>query len=152
MKSGHLAATAALAIALLTGTAMAQGPHRHGGDFFGPMMAEMLDLTDAQQAQVKEIFHNGRATMKPLWQQEHESHKSMMQLITSGSFDQAKAQTIANQEAQIHAQMEVQRAQLMAQAYQVLTPEQKTRLNEFLAKRQQRMQEHMQEHSGASAQ
>jgi Spy/CpxP family protein refolding chaperone len=48
--------------------------------------------------------------------------------------------------------MEVQRAQLMAQAYQVLTPEQKTRLNEFLAKRQQRMQEHMQEHSGASAQ
>jgi len=146
---------AALAIALLTGTAIAQGPHHHGDEMFGQMlgmMSDMLDLTDAQQAQIKQIYENAKPTMKPLWQQEHQSHQAMMQLITSGNFDQAKAQAIASHEAQIHAQMEVQHAQLAAQAYQVLTPEQKTKFNEFMAKRQQRMQEHMQEHSQAPSQ
>lgn len=151
MKFGRMSVIfAALAMALLAGTAMAQGPRRQGGDLFGPMMgmmSDMLDLTDAQQAQIKEIFQNGRSTMKPLWQQEHQSQHAMMQLITSGSFDQAKAQEIANQESKIHAQLEVQHAQLAARAYQVLTADQKTKMNEFLAKRQQRMEQHMQEHS-----
>jgi len=150
MKFGRMTAiVAAVTIALIAGAAMAQGPHRHGGDFFGPMMMEMLDLTDAQQAQIKQIHENAKPTLKPLWQQEHQSHRAMMDLITSGNFDEAKAQAIANQEAQIHAQLEVQHAQLMAQAYQVLTPEQKTKFNEFLAKRHQRMEEHMKEHSAA---
>jgi len=152
MKFGRMTAiVAVLAIAVLTGSAVAQGPPHHG-DFFEPMMGvmtDLLDLTEAQQAQIKQIHENAKPTLKPLWQQEHQSHRAMMDLITSGNFDQAKAQAIANQEAQIHAQLEVQHAQLMAQAYQVLTPEQKTKLNEFLAKRQQHMEEHMQGHSDA---
>lgn len=153
MKSGRMIATvAAVLIALLAGTAMAQGPHRHGGGMLGPMMMDMLDLTDAQRAQIKQIHESAKSTMKPLWQQEHQSHEAMMALITSGNFDQAKAQAIANQEAQVHAQLEVQHAQLAAQAFQVLTPEQKTKFNEFMAKRQQRMQEHMKEHTEAPSQ
>lgn len=156
MKLGrNTIVVAALAIALLAGTAIAQGPRHHGDDMFGHMlgmMADVLDLTDAQQAQIKQIYENAKPTMKPLWQQEHQSHRAMMELITSGNFDQAKAQAIANQEAQIHAQLEVQHAQLAAQAYQVLTPEQKTKFNEFLAKRHQRMEEHMKEHSEAPSQ
>jgi len=146
---------AGLAIALLAGTAIAQGPHHHGDDMFGHMlgmMTDVLDLTDAQQAQIKQIYDNAKPTMQPLWQQEHQNQHAMMDLITSGSFDQAKAQAIANQEAQVHAQLEVQHAQLASQAYQVLTPEQKTKLTEFLAKRHQRMEEHMQEHSEAPSQ
>jgi periplasmic protein CpxP/Spy len=146
---------AALAIALLAGTAIAQGPHGHGDDMFGHMlgmMTDVLDLTDAQQAQIKQIYDNAKPTMKPLWQQEHQSHKAMMDLITSGNFDSAKAQAIANQESQIHAQMEVQHAQLASQAYQVLTPEQKTKLAEVMAKHHQRMEEHMKEHSEAPSQ
>jgi len=153
MKFGRMTAiVAAVVITLLTGAAMAQGPHHHGGDFFGPRMAEMLDLTDAQRAQIKQLHENAEPILKPLWQQEHENHRAMMDLITSGNFDQAKAQAIANQEAQIHAQLEVQHAQLAAQAYQVLTPEQKTKLSELLAKWQQRMEEHLPEHSAAPEQ
>lgn len=151
MKFGRISAVSAvLALALLAGVAVAQGPHRQGGDFFGPMlgnMSDVLDLTDAQQAQIKQIFQNGKSAVKPLWQQEHQSHEAMMQLITSGKFDQGTAQNIANQEAQVRAQLEVQHAQLAAQAYQVLTPEQKTKLAQVLAKRQQRMRERMQQHS-----
>ena len=149
MKFGQMAGIAVLAVALTASAALAQGPH-HGGEMFGPMMGMMtdvLDLPDAQQAQIKQIYDNAKPSMEPLWQQEHESHKAMMQLVTSGSFDQAKAQAIASQEAQIHQQMELQHAQLAAQAYQVLTPEQKAKFNDFMAKREQRMEKHMQEHS-----
>jgi len=137
-----------LATALLTGVATAQGPGaRRGGDLLGPMMMDMLDLTDAQQAQIKQIYQSGKTTMKPLWSQERESHLAMIKLVTSGSFDTAKAQAIANQESQVRVQLELEHAQLAAQAYQVLTPEQKTKLNEFLAKREQRAEQHMMEHS-----
>jgi periplasmic protein CpxP/Spy len=134
-----------LAFGLLTGVATAQGSHAHrSGGFLGPMMRDMLDLSDAQQAQIKQIYQNARPTMKPLWSQERQSHLAMMQLITSGAFDAAKAQTIANQESQVRAQLEVEHAKLAAQAYEVLTSDQKTKLNEFLAKREQRMEQHSQ--------
>jgi periplasmic protein CpxP/Spy len=151
MKFGRMSLiSAALAIALLAGGAMAQGPHRQGRDLFGPMlgnMSDVLDLTDAQQAQIKQIHQDAKPAMKSLFQQEHQSHQAMMQLITSGKFDPATAQTIANDEAKIHAQILVQHAQLAAKAYEVLTPDQKTKFNQVLAKRQQRMLQHMPEHS-----
>jgi periplasmic protein CpxP/Spy len=143
----------ALAIVLTTGIAIAQGhggPHGGGGDFFGgPMLGyltDVLDLTDAQQAQIKQIIATQKPAMQPLFTQEKESHQAMMQLIQSGSFDQGKAQTIASQEAQIHAQLEVLHAQMASQAYQILTADQKTKLAQVMAKHQQRMQQHMQEH------
>ena len=85
-------------------------------------------------------------------EQERQSHQAMMQLITSGTFDEAKAQAIANQSAQTHAQLEMEHARVTSQAYQVLTPEQKTELNEIMAKHQQRMEEHMRQHQEAPEQ
>lgn len=151
MKFRSKMSIAALAIVLVTGIAVAQphgGPHG-GGDFFGgPMLGfftDLLDLTDAQQAQIKQIFATQKPAMEPLFTQESASREQMMQLIQSGIFDQAKAQSIANQESQVHARIEVLHAQIASQAYQVLTAEQKTKFTQFIAKRQQRMQQHMQE-------
>ena len=70
----------------------------------------------------------------------------MIQLIESGTFDEAKAQSIATQAAQIRAQLEVQHARMASEAYQVLTPEQKTKLADFIAKREQRFEQHMRTH------
>jgi periplasmic protein CpxP/Spy len=152
MKSSKRTILAAM-LGLMMATTLAFGQsvqrvnmHGRGWGDGMPFFSDALDLTDAQRTQIKEIFHNARATMKPLMQQEMQSHQSMMQLITSGSFDQAKAQAIANQAAQVHAQIEVQHAQTASQAYQVLTAQQKTTFNELLAKHQQRMQERMQQH------
>ena len=142
--------SAVLAAALLAGTATAQGPHGPGGDFFGPMlgnMTDILDLTDAQQAQLKQIHENAKPAMTPLMDQERQSHQALMQLITSGNFSEAAAKKILDQESQVHEQMALQHAQLAAQAYQVLTPEQKTKLAQVMARHQQQMQERMQQHS-----
>ena len=143
--------TLVVASMLLTGLATAQGPGaRRGGDFLGPRMMDMLDLSDAQQTQIKQIYQSGKASLKPLWSQERESHLAMIKLVTSGAFDPAKATAIATQESQARAQLEVEHAKLAAQAYEVLTTEQRTKLNEFLAKREQRAQQRMMEHSAPS--
>jgi periplasmic protein CpxP/Spy len=142
--------SAVMAALLLAGTAIAQGPRGHGEDFFGPMLGnltDVLDLTDAQQAQIKQIHQNAKPTIQPLMEQERQSHQALMQLITSGSFSEAAAKKILDQEAQVHEQMALQHAQLAAQAYQVLTPDQKTKLAQVMARHQQQMQERMQQHS-----
>jgi protein CpxP len=133
-------ATVALAVALMATTAVAQdGPRGpRGGGFGGPGMGlHGLDLTDAQKAQMKQIMTAGKPNIKPLMQQEMQNHQQMTALVRSGSFEESKAQAIATQEAQIHTQIAVERAKIDAQVYQLLTPEQKTKLAEREAKRAQ---------------
>ena len=125
--------------------------HRAGMGHEMPFFA-LHDLSDAQRTQIKQIFQSSKVAIKPLWQQERQSHQAMMQLVTSGNFDEAKAQAIATQAAQTHAQLEVEHAKVMSQAYQVLTAEQKTELSEIMAKHEQRMQEHMRAHQEAPEQ
>jgi protein CpxP len=148
---GSRMSIAALAVVLVAGIAIAQphGGSRGGGDFFGgPMLgffADYLDLSDAQQAQIKQIIAKEKPALEPLFKQEMLGREQMMQLIESGNFDEAKAQAIANQGAQAHAQLEVQHARIASEAYQVLTADQKTKLAQFMTKREQRFEQHMQE-------
>jgi protein CpxP len=136
--------TTAVAVALLGTVAAAQESPRgpHGGEFGGPRMElRRLDLTDAQKAQVKQIMAAEKPTLQPLMQQEMQNHKQMTALVRSGSFEEAKAQPIAAQQAQIHSQIAMERAKMDAQIYQLLTQEQKTKLAEREATRDQWMQQ-----------
>jgi protein CpxP len=154
-KITNIALFGALAALLVAGVAFAAeqegGSMRHrmmhgsgmGGHEFG-MMLHQLNLTDDQKAQVKQIFQTEKGNIKPLKQQQFQAHQQMMQLITSGSFDQAKATTIATQEAQTHIQMEVEHAKIAAQIYQLLDSTQKAKVADMLARHQQRMQQHLQ--------
>ena len=116
-----------------------------GPDMGMAMMLHRLNLTDEQHAQVKQIMQSERPTFKPLMQQEAQLHQQMMQLVTSGTFDQAKASAIAAQEAQIHMQMQVEHMKRDAQLYSLLDSNQKGQVSDMIAKHQQRMQEHMQQ-------
>jgi len=153
MKSKIVTITAlgALALALIAGIAIAQGPaggksmHRgmHGG-MMGMGFLHGLNLTDEQHAQVKQIFQTEKSTIKPLMQQEAQSHQQIMQLITSGAFDQAKVTALAQQEAQVHVQLQVEHAKMASQVYALLDSTQKAKVADMMAKHQQRMQQHMQ--------
>jgi Spy/CpxP family protein refolding chaperone len=139
----------ALACVLLAGMALAEGPGGpRGGAFFGEhmlgFMSDYLDLSEAQQTQIKAIMEKQKSALEPLFQQEMQSHEQMRQIIESATFDEAKAQSIAAQSSQIHQQLMVQQARAMNEAYQVLTADQKTKLAQFMAKRQQRFAQHMQ--------
>lgn len=145
---------AGLALLLMVGFAVSQeagtgmGPRHHGAFGHGPLgfFTKALDLTDAQKTQIKQIMTSEKPTLHPLMLQEGQAHQQMMQLVTSGKFDdsQAQAQAIISQEAQIHSQIELEHARIMSQAYQILTPDQKTKFAQLQAKHQQWMSQHMQ--------
>jgi Spy/CpxP family protein refolding chaperone len=103
-----------------------------------------LNLTDDQKAQVKQIFLAEKTNMKPLMQQEHAAHMQIVQLITSGTFEQAKVAAIAAQESQTHMQLEIEHAKMASQIYQLLSSDQKAKVADIIAQHQQRMQERMQ--------
>ena len=158
-KTAKIALFGVLALALAAGLAFAQAEgekmHHHGMGMHGGFMGgsgmgfplHALNLTDDQKTQVKQIFQNEKPNIHPLMQQESQAHQQMMQLVTSGNFDQAKATAIASQEAQTHIQMQVEHAKIASQIYQLLSSDQKAKVADMMAKHQERMQQHMQNQS-----
>ena len=67
-----------------------------------------------------------------------------MAACRSRTFDEAKAQALAAQQAQTVAQLTVEKTRIRVADDQILTPDQKTKLNAILDKREQRMKHHMQ--------
>jgi len=149
MKSIHVRVLA-ISAALLIGVAQlfAQG-HGHGGpmgfDFEDKLgfYTDALDLSSAQQDQMKAIWQKEKPTIKPLMQQMHQNHKAMEALINSGPFDEAKTRALATQNAQSMIELQVQHARIMSEMMQVLTADQKTKLQQIQAKHEARMHEHM---------
>ena len=119
--------------------------HMHGG-FMGHgigLPLHELNLSDDQRSQIRQIFKTEHPNLKPLMEQEMRSHQQLIQLITSGNFDQAKAMAIAAQESQTHVQLEVEHAKIASQIYQLLNSEQKAKAAEIIQKHQQRMEQHL---------
>ncbi|MGZ4732693.1 MAG: Spy/CpxP family protein refolding chaperone [Terriglobales bacterium] len=119
-----------------------------GGPGFGGHMlghlAHKLDLTDAQQAQVKEILAKEKPAFQPLMLQMAQNHQQMRQLVMANGFDEAKVRELASQQTQTMTELTVQRARVESELFQVLTPDQKTKLTTIIAQHEQRFMNHMQ--------
>lgn len=157
MKPGSLkilAISGVLVVALaFAGAAIAQGMHHHGGPMgefgfgFGPHMlryfTDVLDLTQAQQDQIKGILDKEKPTVQPLMQQLMQAHKDLSNLEDSGTFDEAKIRAVIAQNTPALTELLVQKARIHSEIMQVLTPDQKAKLASLKAKHQERMKEHM---------
>jgi Spy/CpxP family protein refolding chaperone len=109
-------------------------------------MAQALQLTDAQKAQIKSMWQAEKPTVQPLLQQLAENHKQMLAVTANGAFDQAKVTAIANQQSQTLAQLIVEKEKLQSQIYsQVLTPEQRTKADELRQKHAARIDQWLQQ-------
>ena len=129
-----------------TSDAPAWGGHRHG-DHLGYMF-KALNLTDAQKEQVKTIMQANRANMRPLMQQLGQNRVAMLTATSGGAFDQAKVTALANQQAQLMAQMRVQKESIQSKIYnQVLTPEQRATADSMRQKQITRINERLQKWS-----
>jgi periplasmic protein CpxP/Spy len=119
--------------------------HRHG--MRGPMMDfpfKQLNLTDAQKAQVKEVMQKEHSTMKPLMQQMHQIDQQIKQYSEgTGAFEETKVQALLAPQAQTLVQLKVEQARIHNELYQLLTPDQQTKMKEIEANREARMQQHM---------
>jgi Spy/CpxP family protein refolding chaperone len=146
MKRRTTLLIALLAVTLVGAVAVSQTVkriHRRGMGFeqhMLSMMTDYLDLTEAQQAQVKQIFDNEKPNVTPLMEQLKQSHQQMRQLEESGAFDEAKVRALASQQAQTITDLIVEKAKIKSQIFNVLTPEQKAKAVRFMDRHEQRMQ------------
>ncbi|WP_299591922.1 Spy/CpxP family protein refolding chaperone [uncultured Microbulbifer sp.] len=105
-------------------------------------MAEKLDLTEGQKAQLKADREAGKESRKAARKEARELHKQLREAVASGA-DQATLDALG---AKI-GQMEVQKMQRMqqkrAQFESILTDEQKAKLDAMKAERKARHEERM---------
>lgn len=129
----------------------ANGGRSHQGDFLNRRIAHLtraLDLTDAQQQQVKSLVEGQRPALKGLMQQLASQRQQMLTATQNGQFDQAQVLAIANQQGQTLANLIVVRQELQSKIYALLTPDQQAKFNQM----QQRRLEHMQKWLGGGSQ
>ena len=120
------AIVAALGASLVFAQAAQHGERGDHG-FMGGRMAKALNLTDAQQAQIKSIMQAEKPKMQPLMEQLRGDEQQIRDASKATPFDEAKVTSLAASEAQVRAQMTVERARMQSQIYQLLTPEQRTK-------------------------
>lgn len=109
---------------------------------FGGRLAEKLNLTDAQKEQMKQIADRHRESTKALRQQMRAASRGGGNSdILNGTFNEAAVRSAAQARANAHVELEVARARMMSEMYNVLTPEQKTLLANERQQREQKRQE-----------
>jgi Spy/CpxP family protein refolding chaperone len=124
----------------------------HRGRHFGRMLgisARYLELTDAQKTQMKDIMTKEKPTIQPLMQQLAQNRQQMRQLESAATFDENKVRALATQQSQTMAELIVQKARIKSELMQVLTPEQKTKMAAFEARREARFQKHFRQGQAA---
>lgn len=122
------------------------GGHRGGG--FGRMF-HGLDLTEAQQTQIKQIAERYRQNNKQT-RGERRNDGDRFDALTSGTFDETAVRAAAQARAAKRVEMEVSRARMMSEMYAVLTTEQKAKIVEMRQQRAQRRQERKAQRAGAA--
>jgi Spy/CpxP family protein refolding chaperone len=147
------------ALAVLLGSAIAHAQtadatapppppfHDHGfgmGEHMLGFFADRLNLTDAQQAQIKAVMQKEHPVLKPLFQQSHQIELQLRQ-YAEGSYDETKVRALATQKAQVESELSVQETRIHNELFQVLTAEQQSKLKEMEATHEARMQSHMQQ-------
>ncbi len=157
MKMKWIGAVTILALMVCGGAVMsyAQGPGPGGPGWggHGPMghMFRDLNLTDAQHQQVKALMEANKTAMHSLMLQMEQNRLATLQATANGAYNQAALQTLANQQAQLQAQMTMQHQALEHQIYTtVLTADQQAKFNQQQADEVTRITQHIQKmQSGA---
>ena len=115
------------------------GGHRGPGGSLLGHFSQVLNLTDAQKAQIKQLEDGFRESTKSL----HEQLRSAgpgdpFDAVTSGTFDEAAVRAAAQARANLHVELEVAHAKFFSQVYALLTAEQKAKLAELHQQMQER--------------
>jgi len=151
--SGALMLTAVVGFAQQAATTQEGGDQdrteRHGGKGmrgmrggFGGHFMRNLNLTEAQKQQMGQIAGRYEESMKALRGQSGDAKRGGdFDAFAGGTFDEAAVRAAAQRRANAHVEMEVMRARMMSEMYNILTPEQKTQLAAERQEREQKRQE-----------
>jgi Spy/CpxP family protein refolding chaperone len=94
-----------------------------------------LSLTEAQQDQIFEIFHEQASAMHAQLKQVRRSREELRKLAIADRFDEGRARQMADAQGKALAALAVMRAQTMSRVRQILTPEQRAKMDQFVDRR-----------------
>lgn len=107
---------------------------------FGGGLFEKLNLTDAQKEQMKQIATHYHEAFKAK-RGERSERGDHFDVLNGGTFNEAAVRAAAQARANARVEMEVSRAHMMSDMYNVLTAEQKAQLAAGRQEREQKRQE-----------
>lgn len=103
-------------------------------------MLGSLDLTDSQQAQIKQLTQQYRAQQKAL-PRDSAVRLQLQQLIAADNFDEVAAVSLLEQQQQKELERRLAGLKLQHEIHQLLTPQQRQQLADKQQKRQQKRQQ-----------
>jgi Spy/CpxP family protein refolding chaperone len=145
-----LAVAAGLSAAVTEAVTQGTGRHSRDGGKKLQRMTQELNLTIAQQAQIKTILQTEKTKIQPLRQQLRQNRLAQTSAVT-GTFDETQVRAFAAKQAQIMTDLTVERERTKSQIYAVLTPDQRQKAQAMLQEHQQRRQQRMHKHSQPAA-
>ncbi len=135
-------------LAISSVSAMAKSHHGdEGAAMSGMMLHRMLknlDLTEAQQSQIKALTEKFRAT-QPERDARMAEREQLQALVNAQTFDSNAARSLLEKQQAARIEHQLTALQYMHDVRAVLTPEQKAKMDEKMAKMQQRIKERMEE-------
>ena len=119
------------------------------GRMGSPLLGQ-LELSGDQRAQIEMIFAGGRDAIHPLAQQLREKRAALEAAARALPFDETLVRSLAQQAADLQAQLMVARAQTANQLRSVLTEDQRSKLSQLQAERLQQFKDWRRQHMGKS--
>ncbi|HEX8367579.1 MAG TPA: Spy/CpxP family protein refolding chaperone [Pyrinomonadaceae bacterium] len=128
-------------VILAIGVVFAFAQKRDGGGRgerpFGPppfaleKIADELDLSDEQRAQIKQIAETEKTKIQVLTENARATHEQLKDLGTNGVFNEEQVSRLAAQQAETTRQLIIEKERTKAAVFAVLTPEQRTKAAEI---------------------
>ncbi|MDT5294084.1 MAG: hypothetical protein QOJ76_964 [Acidobacteriota bacterium] len=113
----------------------------HGGDHFGGGMFRGLDLTDDQKTKLQQIHQSFGERTKSLREQLRAKHEELRQAESGTTFNEALATQKLTEAAGIQARLMGEEFRLHQEMLAVLTPEQRTQMEQRRQQMEQRREQ-----------
>jgi Spy/CpxP family protein refolding chaperone len=124
-------ATALNVIGLMTTPSLAADANAPAHGRFFQRIAERLNLTNGQKAQIKTILRSEKDTLKPLLGQLHSARENLRAAIRASEANETTVRAAAAKVAAVEADLAVERMKIYGKIAPILTDEQRQQLSEF---------------------